>query len=533
MYLFKNSEDLRKLSAETPKFRFIVTKEMREEAEASAKKQMEVEMKRIEEEVAKEMEEEAKLKAKPPQSSTLLGTEPKRKTVKLKVKSPSNSIGNQTTKQTRSFLSRHGKKLGIGGAVIGAGVLGAGYLYNRRRKRMKKFSSFNQFAEYLASLDSSGFTKISESRPIQQDTLPHTEYGLVISDGMNVVRSFSMGTPELLKFSANRWEITELPWKARAVAGATMLQRFNEWGMQPPESMHKFSSYPMQNIVMWQELSFPEERIDLEQPTDIVKTSEVYNNLPVLYSFSTEGAGVFSIKNIDDIKGTSTYFEKNYTKLSSTDRRHMAKSIVKGLSVLGLAKFSADAKAAYKEYTGDMVYLNVRDRIKISRIDNLHMTLLSTPHQDSYRNALHAYGDIVEGVSNCKSTGDFEKLSSALDALDRELFIENKVSPADETIFMPYGKREPEFFGREKFSENKDSEQDVVFQHAQTILRKKHLKAIHTANLKPLSNFLNEDIISNLRDNPLMAFSKLTPPQKRLVARWIESNIVLGSTPLH
>ena len=392
-------------------------------------------------------------------------------------------------------------------------------------------NSFDRFcAAPIGEYSGLELLKVSSASKKALEALPDSEFALPIRNGIKRARRLPMSTPDML-IKSSAWLVEcgydDLPEQMVQFACNNMIERYESFGMQPPEPLTKMSGAKKlsQSHLYWTQVEEDWEKFE-EVNAPVEKVSSPKEDLPVLHAFSIEGVDQpFKLRSLEDVYRLDQYLSKHSSVLSSNDKRHAARQLMVALEKLDfdttnpdvLTKLSSDTR----DWAGKRIRPEVRTLLLNDRLPYFKSSHYSILPQETRQKVSAAYKALASSVSDCKSVDDFEKLAAAIDELDRNAGIHEDVMPAHRVVFLGIGER----MGDDLLKKSEDD--DVIYTGGQTMIREAHLKQLPFVNAERLEGFLGEEVVEELRKDPVTIFKSLPKPHQRMVARFVEEMIVI------
>lgn len=391
-------------------------------------------------------------------------------------------------------------------------------------------NAFDRFC--VASLDYvdlDSMEKTSSAARSAMEKLPDSEFGLVVVSGTLKSRRFPCYSEEaLVKSAACLVSADEvLPPSMQKIAAKNLHRRYLEFGLEPPNGLKKLSGeQALRCSVDWSKVANEWETLEGYQQLQRMSREKLSSaDMPVLHSWKIEGnPHEIVVRNLKDVRRAETYLKEHVAKLSSTDRRHMARQVLVSYQKLGFD--TSDPRVLQKmssvtiEYGGSRVRPEgktiLSDRLKA--VDGGWGYVSET---SAVEKVSSTYKSIIRELENVSSVEGVEKLASQVDQLDRLYGIDSRVMPAHKALFFSIGERQDEDLV-------KSSEDDDAYSFGQTFIREADIKKLPMVSLAPLEAFLGVDVVEELRKDPVGVFKSFPRPQQRMVAKFIEEVVISG-----
>ena len=398
---------------------------------------------------------------------------------------------------------------------------------------------FDSFSNTVQDQTTAGpLEKLSEDDRKRREflaALPDSEYALVVRDKLSSVRRLPMYSQDEWIESVAYFEAVarhELPPVLVKQAAARFVDRALALEMpacEPVENLLKTSAGFPPVALEWDDIQEHWERyVALRQP----ETEKTSASTEPLVEWSLEGVKgpdgsplPFRIHCVRELVAAESWGNEHSTKLSSADKRRLARGILLGYAKMGFPvktpSFVAKLSSVVRGYGGLRVRPDAPALIQ-DRVPFLKTSGVCQGNDSVFQKVSRAYEALSRRAQKAETLEEFEKIAAQVDALDRASGNEFPVS-AHQSVFFGVDEdiKNP---GRLKTSASEDSE--VVYSSGATIIKGHQLKKAATLRLKPLEAYLGEGAVEEFRKDPVAVFKSLPLPHKKLVANYVEEKIL-------
>lgn len=354
--------------------------------------------------------------------------------------------------------------------------------------------------------------------------LPESEFALVVKSSAGAVHAWPMHNPQAHAAASARFEQERdrLPPAVAMSVQARLAHRSQELGAKTSEEAEGLDP----SAVYWssEEEHFIRRQLRRQRrEKEASAPSPQRHEHPVIAAWSlahADNKGVkvsFVVRKRSDLNDAIHFFEKSYAKLSSSDRRRMALGIRRVYEEMGLdlrdSEMLSKISSVVRTYGGKQVRWeavnHLQDRARMCRQGHGLAKQSSTRQK-----AEQTYEKLAVAL---EAGEDPEKIAHRTDILDSALHLD--VVPAHEAVFCGMGEYD---VVKQSVDDFRD---DPVYTHRELIIRQSDLEKLPLIPLQRLENLLGEEVIVDLRNDPVAAFKKLDADQRKIVAHYVGDKI--------
>ena len=354
--------------------------------------------------------------------------------------------------------------------------------------------------------------------------LPASEFALSVKMSSGQIQTWPMHDPAACSQAIDRFrqEADLLPASVKASTAARLLTRAQEFGL-PVAGLDAVAGSP--DPVQWSDV---ESRHVASYQKRIKKSSTPEVEYPVVSEWSLEsttprGQKVsFAVRKRSDVDAALSFFDRQFPKLSSTDRRRMAQGILQVFERVGVDPRDETASnklsESLKRYGGTHLRDEAATHLRM-RAHDVEIGSGIAATITAREKAAHVYRVLADQIKSA-SADQLEVIANHVDRLDQALTLRPAI-PAHEAVFYAIG---------EKYSEG-EFDDDPVYTYAETSIRASDLAELPKVPLARLEAVLGSEVTDNLRSDPVGTFRGLDAAQRKIVAHFVED--VIKNNKLH
>ena len=382
-------------------------------------------------------------------------------------------------------------------------------------------TGFDLYVAWISKITSDLGSKTSSVATETVSKLPDSEFALVVRKAGKVSRTLPVHTSSALAESMAILETISgvLPPRLTKTAAQKIRERHAAFNIGIPRVIHKLSEpkEPETEHPYWtdeEEAWMQPVKTREKKSAPLAEPIHVWN----LENETGEPVLSFQIRTRDDLNRAERILGTYGSKLSSTDRRRMARGIIESYEKIGL---SVDhISGTLRTYAGTKVSASGPAVIR-ARGKEVEKGACLEERPEVRQKASEAYAALAQHLHK-HGAAVAEIVAERVDTLDRQLGLHTDV-PAHEAVFLPHGDKGGLF--------DKTSEPTDFYVVGPTMIREADLEHLKTMNLAQLRPYIGEDATEQLRKNPVGTFKGMTKAQQRIVARFTEQFVNL--TPKH
>lgn len=380
---------------------------------------------------------------------------------------------------------------------------------------MYTFSEFAGLVERVTDAGRSKTSSAAEGAP----SLPRNSYALVVH-GQETIQALPMAPiPALAESAAFLLSDSseELPATVRKVSAARVAACLDAMGVTGAykDELESIADGQLPRELTWGELQL--------EYLKHFSSGAVKESARVTHKWSLECAsGEFQVSCTQDALDADQWLHDHAHKLTSTEKRSMARNVVKALRELGVdprgdyifPKLSAETKA----FGGDKVRPNVASLLVYRGEELRPSPELSCEVTRQKVSSVYKSSNLA--ASSYRTREEFDTMAERLDHLEQTLEVKGRDVHLD--VFLPLGEDVGLF---EKRAESLKWEVIHTSYSGVRILRC-HLDALARLDLTPIEKKLGEKVAEGLRDEPVDVFNSLPAPQKEFVSQFLLDTVV-------
>ena len=389
--------------------------------------------------------------------------------------------------------------------------------------------SFDDLARGVADQTQAKGVKLSAAASARTAKHPDSEFGMVIlSHTGATLRRFPIRTPgDVVESSA--WLLSQKPVlpervakhsAARIVRRAALLEVDLHSIGEAGQELEKLASGGETEPLFWEETVVP-----VEVPAEKLSASQVIHSWELigLRDPETGNSAPIVVRNLEDLSAAETFLQTHQAKLSSVDRRRMARGVLECWRRIGAdlssPQFYEKRSQAVIQYAGTRVREEARWTIQ-ERARAVSQGEVVMDHGELRKKFSSAYEAMAARITPEMTLEEAEEIVERVEMLDRVsgMKVSSLLSPV-EAMFHPIGDgmKEPSW-AKTAASATKD---DILYSSGATVIRRHQVESLAYVPLGPIEEILGEEVVQELRNDPSGVFGGLPKPQKSVIASYI------------